>query len=426
MRPRLSSRAPSALIIVAVTATSLIAIGSCTGPQGKSEGTPDATASPQASAMPAPLVIAPTAAASAIAVATLEGGPPPLPLRGDLPLAADTAAREALGYTLSAVMKLGDVSGPPRAPEVNAAGLDAARKKTELKLAIDLNATRMRVVLLGAGWVLPPETELRARSDRYGHVVVWPGGATYRPLAPGTLRALVGERRFDVAPITPAEVVPRDEVGKRIGIRTRKIEVSTRAAKATFEIGRLPDLGDGGIMLCRMLLDLMNAPPSTGLCADGELPVRAELRWTGKGSIAFELTGVLKRDKVDAAAPSLVVPPSGATFVAAPLPVAGVHAGLTPAELAAFRTGPVDVQAGAQAPSEGLVVSNPTDQLRVLHVDGVPVAWAAPGAKDVLSGLPRGRFIVQSRTFLGEAFEAPATQTVPGQVQLGTSDAGPR
>jgi hypothetical protein len=54
------------------------------------------------------------------------------------------------------------------------------------------------------------------------------------------------------------------------------------------------------------------------------------------------------------------------------------------------------------------------------------VAWAAPGAKDVLSGLQRGRYIVQSRTFLGESFDPPVTQTVPGLAQLGVSDAGVR
>jgi hypothetical protein len=413
-------------VALGLAASAVIAIGSCMGPQGKTEGAPDATASPQASAMPAPLAIAPTGVASAVALAMPEGGPPPLPFRGDLPLAADSAARETVGYTLSAVMKPGEVSGPLRAPEVNAAGLDAARRKTELRLAIDLSASRMRVVLLGAGWVLPPETELRARSDRYGHVVVWAGGAQYRPLAPGTLRALLGERRFDVAPITPADVVPKDEVGKRIGIRTRKVDVVTRAAKATFEIGRLPELGEGGTLLCRVLLDLMNAPPSTALCADGELPVRAELHWTGRGSIGFELTGVLKRDKADATSTSLLVPAAGATFTSSPLPVSGVRAALEPAELTAFRTGPVEVQTGANPPSDGLLVVNATDQLRVLHVDGIPVAWAAPGAKELLLGLPRGRYIVQSRTFLGEAFEAPVTQVVPGQVQLGVGDAGAR
>jgi hypothetical protein len=417
-----------ALRLSAIAAAAAIGVVSCKGAAGSGEGTPDAAAtpSPQASAMPAPLANMPTSTSSAVVTTSLEGGPPPVPLRGDAPLDADSVGRETVGYLLSAVLRQGDLSGPPRSPEVNAAGLDAARKKTELRLAIELGPSRMRAALLGHGWVLPPETELRARSDRYGHVVVWPGAATYRPVAPGALRALIGERRFDVAPITPAELTPKDDVGKRIGIRTRKVEVATRAAKATFEIGRAPDLGDGGVLLCRMLLDLMNAPPSSGLCADGELPMRAELRWTARGSIVFEVTGVLRRDKADLPTTSLLVPPAGATFASSPPPVAGVQAALTPPELAAFRTGPVEMPAVPHGNGDGLVVANTSEQLRVLHVDGVPVAWAAPGAKDVLSGLQRGRYIVQSRTFLGESFDVPVTQTVPGLVQLGTSDAGVR
>jgi hypothetical protein len=398
-----------------------IATVSCKTPISGSEGTPDAMASPQASAMPAPLAT-PTTTASVNALAIPEG-PQPIPLRGDVALGPDTLGRETIGYTLSAVIKLSDLSGPPRAPEVNNAGLDAARKLTELRLAIDLSPTRMRVALLGNGWVVPPDTELRARSDRYGHLVVWPGALTYRPLAPGALRALLGERRFDVAPMTPADITSKEEVGKRIGIRTRKVEVATRAAKATFEIGRLTDLGEGGILLCRVLLDLMNAPPSSAVCADGEVPVRAELRWTARGSIGFELTGVLK--KVDMPTASLFVPPSGASFAASPLPVAGMQATLSPLELAAFRSGPIETPPAPHGnDGSGLIVANASDQLRVLHLDGIPVAWAAPGARDVIQGLHRGRYIVQWRTFLGETFEPPTAQVVPGSTQIGAADAG--
>ncbi len=404
----------------------------CTGQEPKGENTPDATPSPQASAIPAPLAIVPTALASLAQVATSESGSTPSGFRGDVPLGADVSARDPVVYTLSAVLKYGDVSGPPRAPEVNAVALEGARKKTELRLAIDVSASRMRTVVLGSGWLLPPESELRARSDRYGHVLVWPGVATYRPLAPGTLRALLGEGRFDVAPITFADLSPKDEAGKRIGIRTRKVDVVTRAAKATFEIGRLSDLDGGGILLCRMLLDLINAPPSTPLCADAELPVRAEFRWTGRGQLGFELTGVLKReksdklDKSDSAPNSLSVPPADATFapssVAAALVVNGLHTALTALELASFRTGPGDVQTVPRAPSDGLIVVNATDQVRLMHIDGVTVAWSAPRAKTTMHGLPKGRYTAQSRTFLGEAPDSPTTSPVPGQVQLGVPD----
>ena len=75
---------------------------------------------------------------------------------------------------------------------------------------------------------------------------------------------------------------------------------------------------------------------------------------------------------------------------------------------------------------DGLVVANSTDQLRMLHVDGIPVAWVAAGAKELLPGLHRGRYNVQGRTFLGDSFDAAITQVVPGVVQVGGADGGVR
>lgn len=405
----------SALVVLALLGTA------CRTPTVGGD-TPDAAASPQASAMPAPLAVAPAPSATPALLA--DSGPPPVPLRGDLPLEDVALARELAGYALSAVFRSADAPAPPRAPEVNTAGIDAARRKTELRVAIDLAPARMRVALVGHGFVLPPDTEIRARADRYGHVVVWPGGATYRPLPPGAIRALLGERRFDVAPITAAGVISSDEGGKRIGIKTRKVEVTTRAAKASLEIGRLADLGEGGVLLCRLLLDLMNAPPQTAACTADELPLRAELRWTGKGSLGFEVTGVLK--KTDMPTTGLAVPPLGASFAQAPFPVAGISAMLSQQELAAFRSAPIDVPISKQAHDDGLLVTNATDELRVLEIDGVPALWAAPGARDVLRGLTRGRYVLQWRTFLGDAVEPAVLAVVPGVTQIGAADAGVR
>lgn len=404
----MSARAAAALVLAAVPAC-----------KAAGDATPDASASPQASAEPAPLAVVPPRVASAVAAAP-EGGPPPSPLRSDEAPPVDTYGRDTVGWTLSAVLRPGDLPAPPRGPEVSGAGLDAARKKTEPRLAIDLSATRMRVVLAGSGFVLPPDTELRARADRYGHVVVWPDGATYRTVAPGALRALLGERRFDVAPIGSADIVPSEEAGKRIGVRTRRVEVTTRAASATFEIGRQDGLGEGGVLLCRMLLDLMNAPPQAAVCAADELPMRAELRWTGHGSLGFDVTGMLKRTDMPQAA--LLVPPPTASFSTRSPAAAGVALALGPQELAALRTGPVDVP---KVPGvDGLVIQNATVQLRVLVLDGVPIAWAAPGAREEISGLLPGRYVAQWRTFLGDAVEAPQAITVPGFAQIGVVDAG--
>lgn len=403
-------------------ALSCITLAGCRA-NGTATDAPEKRESPQASAQPA-LLAAATTPPSATALGTApEGGPPPSPFRGDEVLAPDALSRENVGYTLSGVLRPADVTGPPRAPEVNGAGLDAARKATELRVAIDLSPTRMRAVLKGHGFVLPPETEIRARTDRHGHVVVWPGATSYRPLAPGSLRALLGERRFDVAPITPAEVVHRGDGARRIGIRTHKVDVTTRAAQGLFEIGKLEGAGEGGVLLCRLLLDLVNAPPGTSMCATDELPVRAELRWTTHGALVFELTGALRRTDVPIA--TLLVPPQTASFASALFPVSGVAPMLSVQELAALRLNDVDVPSTPNTPMDALVVSNPSVELRVLFIDGVPVAWAAPGARGELRGLHRGRYVAQWRTFLGDSIEAPIAQTVPGNLQVGAvPDAG--
>lgn len=384
---------------------------------------PDPRESPQASAQPALLALAPTSPASASPLSIFEGGLPPIPFRGDEVLPPDTLSREGVGYTLSAIVRPLDVMGPARTPELNALGVDAARRATEGRLAIDLSPTRMRIAFLGQGFVLPRDTEVRARSDRHGHVLVGPGGTSYRPLAPGSMRALLGERRFDVAPIAPAEVTLRDDGGRRIGIRTRRAEVTTRAARASFELGKLDGAGEGGVLLCRMLLDLMSAPAGTPLCGFDELPVRAEFRWTRHGALVFELTGALKRTDIPVS--TLLVPPPAASFAPSPMAASGVSALLTSQELGALRTGDVDVTPAPNVSGDALVLVNSTVELRLLYLDGVPVAWAAPNSRGELRGLRRGRYVAQWRTFLGDVTETAITQVVPGIIQVGVGpDAG--
>jgi hypothetical protein len=238
------------------------------------------------------------------------------------------------------------------------------------------------------------------------------------------MRALLGERRFDVAPITPAGITLQDETGRRIGIRTRKVDVTTRAAQATFEIGKLDGAAEGGILLCRFILDLMNAPPGTPLCNADELPVRVELRWTNKGSLVFELTGSLKRTDVPVSA--LAVPPQTASYVTSPLPASGVTPLLAAHELGALRLSDVDVPPPIPPSTDQLVLVNSTVELRMLYLDGVPVAWAAPGARGEVRGLHRGRYIAQWRTFLGDVVEPATPQVVPGVRTIGQADAGAR
>jgi hypothetical protein len=423
-----------------------LAAGAC---KGAAFDPLDAAPSPQASAEPAPLANVP---ATATNTGGADAGPPPEPLRSDRALPTDIpheatrdlwpdgtsaivvqraqrpkeAARdtkELAGYALQAVFRAGEGPAPPKGPEVNLSAIEAAKRRTEARLAIEASQTRARFVLSG-GFVLPQGTELRARVDRYGHVVIWPGESTYRVAEPGALRALLGERRLDVAPLSPATVTtPMGEGGRRLNVRTRRVELSTRAAKASLELASFRDAGDGGLLVCRLLLDLMNASPSTAACSVDDIPLHAEIRWTTQGALAFDVTSIVRR--VDLSPQELAAPPASTTFEAGPpTPLPG-EALVSRADLAAFRSAPVDVaptsvrDAQPPPPDMGLLVINSSDELRVAWLDGVAVAWVAPGGREWLSSLVRGRYLLQWRTFLGDAWDPPRTITVPGSSDVG-------
>ena len=414
----------SRLVVLALT----LSVGCKTA--ATSVDPPDALASPQASAVPAPLANVPTSVASATAVSVgADAGPPPQAVRGDQALPPDTLSRDLAGYTLQAVLMPGELPPPAKVGELSLAGLDAARKKTEPRLTIDVAPARVRIIFATGGFVLPEDSELRARSDRYGHVLTLPNAAGYRIAAPGALRALVGERRLDVAPLSAAEVVPQGEgqpsPPRRLGYRVRRVGVSTRAAHASFEIARVADAGEGGVLICRALLDLMNAPPSTALCGADEVPLHAELRWTTRGSITFDAISIVRR--LDLSPQQLSVPPSG-PFLMGALPARAAELLLSPAELAAMRTGPsAVVEPGARQGNDthaSLTLVNSTDELRLAWIDGVPAAWVAPGGRAETSALFRGRYSIAWRTFLGDAMDLPRVTTLPAVSEAGALDGG--
>jgi hypothetical protein len=192
------------------------------------------------------------------------------------------------------------------------------------------------------------------------------------------------------------------------------------------EIASLREAGEGGALVCRALLDLMSAPPSAALCAIDEVPLRAEIRWMTRGGLSFEVTSIARR--TDFPLQELAAPPASATFVSGPPPTPAAETLVPRAELASFRTAPIDVTAsgghGARtpAPDSGLVLRNTTDELRVVWLDGAAVAWVAPGGEESLTTLVRGHYAVQWRTFLGDAWSAPETAAVPGVSEAGRAD----
>jgi hypothetical protein len=440
--PRNATHSPSP--VLAIRFPMLLACVALWGCKTAPAEAPDAAPSPQATAEPALLAnppLAPTANP-----ADVDAGHTPEPLRGDQGLAPDVwrepsvregGLREAsrdprgpLGYTLQATIRTGEGPAAPRGPEVNVGAIDAAKRRSEARMSIAFSQGRARFLLQGGAFVLPPATELRSRSDRYGHLLFLPGEDVYRVVESGSLRALLGERRLDVAPLSPAEVAPAGESVRRLGLRTRRVDVSTRAARAVLEIATVHDAGDGGPLVCRFLLDLMSAPPSIAVCAADEVPLHAELRWTTQGSLVFDATSIART--LDLAPQDMAAPPASVSFTAAAPPPSPAELLVPRAELAAFRTGPVDVPipggvaAGRPAPEAGLSLSNTTDELRVVWVDGVPVAWVGPGERMLLPGLLRGRYALQWRTMLGDAWDPGALVTCPGASEAGaTRAAGP-
>jgi len=342
------------------------------------------------------------------------------------------AAKDAPAvYSLLFSLRSSDAAPPPKGLELSPSGLEAARKKSDPSLTIDLTPGHARASL-HEGFVLAEGTELRVRADRFGYVVLSADGDTYRIGPTGSLRAILGEGLFDAAPSSPAEVSLRGEGARRLARATRRVEVTTRAAKASFELAHVVDAGDGGALVCRMLLDLMSANPSTAVCGDGDVPLHVELRWSAQpahpaqsararisGVSVFDAVSLVRRTDLPPA--SLLAPPPGAAFVATGEPVRGSHLFLARADLAALRiaTDPPATGAGASAHAEPVAVlslHNSSDELRYVWLDGVSLAWLAPGGRLDVSGVPHTRATVQWRTFLGDAIDAAETVTLPALV----------
>jgi hypothetical protein len=413
------ARVRSATPFVVLAGASLLV--ACRGAPAN-DAPPDAGVSPQAKAEPAPLEMAVTSSAQPFAP---DAGPPPVPLRSDEVVPADAPPADVRGWELDAFFRTADVPPAFRGPETSIGAIDSAKKKTEPDATIDFTPSRMTLTIANRAFLVPAGTEIRARADRYGHFVLLPETHQVRIAAPGSLRTLFAERRIDVEPLVTPLVTDRGEGARRLGYRTRRVEVASRVATATFDLARVDGVGDGGALVCRALLDLMNAPPSSPVCGLDEVPLHVEWKWVTKGTLFFDAIDLTRR--ADLAPTTLAAPPAG-DFVLPALPALLADAILEPTEIAAFRSAPADLplapDASTSFPSSGLALANGGDQTRFAFLDGVAVAWVAPGARLVLPSLLRGRYGFEWRTFFGDAYDAPTTINVPSTQIAGASDAG--
>ena len=397
---------------------------------------PNATTepSPNASILPAPLASAPDlagaagqggAAASAESASHATAGdpePPPEPAPADRPLPPDdSGARDTGGYTLEGAFRWADV--PQLPPDVPALSRDLVAG-LELRVVVDLSsAGRMRFSLESAAFPLPVHSELRARTNYFGHVLVWPHEQAYRVLPAGSLRALFAERRADVAPLLRAVLRPGAS-GSLLGHRTVQTELETSLGVLVLEQATIP-AATSGELLCRLLVELIGAEPTNDACRPERVPLSAQYRWAGGGSITFVATALA--DRKDSPGSSLAVPPDGARWSAGELP-ASSGALVTTEELSRLKVRPVRAAVPSAKVTEGVTFSNETNLLEYLFLDGVPVTWLLPRSREHLAGPPAGRYQVAFRDFFGNAVTAPSTVELPAFVRVGTPepDAGTR
>jgi hypothetical protein len=378
--------------------------------------------SPNASILPAPLATAPErvgttqdAGLPADAGADAEAAEPQR-LREDRYLLEDTAElREAAGLTLRARFRWPDVPAVPRPPEANVEAIDRARG-AGFDLAIELGAGRLRLRLAADRFLLPEGTELRSRSDLFGHVLVWPDGTRYVTVQSGALRAVLNERRADIVELTHATAVPVG-VGRPLGLTSEKSALVTPLGRVELEQARLTGVLDDGVPLCRLLLELAGAAPDNAVCAGELVPVRADYAFASGARLLYETSSLERVAALDASL--LRVPPSGAEHRIGELPSVRSPLLFAPGQTRAFRSRPVARVEPKDGVKEGLLLVNADDLEKYVLVDGVPVVRLPSGGAGVVLDLLPGSYTVSSRSFLSDEVGAPVTVSVPSKFQLG-------
>jgi hypothetical protein len=410
-----------------------VALGGCRSAATTSAPAPaesNAEPSPNARIYPAPLKsgaeLVPRQRASASA-GDAGTGLPPEALREDEALGTDSLKlKESAVVTLEGHFLWLGVPPPPSSPEVDKNALGRATDKLALTTTIELSpAGRMRFVLTGSSFCLPQGTELRARSDRYGHVLVWPDGKSYRIVQPGALRAVLNERRADVLPLVAGEAQALGNTTV-LGLGASRTEVGSQLGKLILWQASVTGTEPAAALLCRFFTDLVGVRPSSPVCVDNRLPLRAEYAWKNGGRAAWEVTTIER--SLDRSVQALSVPPVAPWFKGDLLPERASWLLLGRAELTALRTRdapPNPLHADAAAPAEGLMAVNRSESARYLLLDGVPVAWLPAHASQPVSGLRPGRYVATWRDLLGAVQESSVAVEVPGRVAVGEDlDAG--
>src|SRR5262249_2421164 len=148
-----------------------------------------------------------------------------------------------------------------------------AGKLTAFTWNVDLaDNGRMRIEFASRALPLPAFSEIRQRWDRFGSIVIWPNSSDYRVIPAGALRTVLGERRVDVTPLSSGAFRAHGE-GKKFGVATRKVELTSSLGKLGLEIAEVAEAGEGGPLLCRVLVEIAGVDPKSSVCQPNEVPV---------------------------------------------------------------------------------------------------------------------------------------------------------
>lgn len=333
--------------------------------------------------------------------------PPPSPFESGerLPVDSPPAKGELTGVELEA-----NWSWPSQQTEPNER---ATPSSPDLRIYLT-SLGRARITVATPTTTLAEGTELLGRVDRYGGLVVWPKKSEYRTLPPGMLRALLDDRRVDASPLSKATVTERGE-GSRLGMTTRRVELSGAFGVTTLELAKVREAGLGSLVLCRVLVELGGVDPSLAPCRDRgevEVPVFASYAWAShpeKVSLRLEAVSIARHEKD---AQPLAVPSTN---------MSARSTGVPTGKPILFEDGASeDRDAGAEPASRGEGVApgavtaiNQADRTMFLVLAGKAVASLGPRTQLRLSRLPASKGRAEWRSFLGDEASA-AFDVAPG------------
>lgn len=296
---------------------------------------------------------------------------------------------------------------------------------------------RMRWMFVSSAFPFPELTEIRARADRIGHLVLWPDRRSYRVAPTGSLHALFADRRVDRVPFVEPEKVTKS-AGARLGKPTVRSTIVTPVGTSTLEFVEVTDLAYASELLCTAFLEVVRVKSSAELCPLDHLPVHFEIKWLNGEGIQFSVlswgtAASLEQDDFRMP-PDLPIykrgelPPFEDYFLDektrdSVLPLSREKApSVSPAPLSASASGPVP-----GAPPSALVPGPPRNQIvlqnqlsrpLVIVLNKIPYIWLSPGTSKEIY-LSAAEIRVSARDFLGETIFVERTLVAPAKVDFG-------